>query len=377
MVRIIDHGSWTLRSDDEGLHTPGPERLWNESYYFDFATADGSLGGYVRLGLYPNWNRAWYWACLVGRDRPLVLIADNDAPLPSGPIASSGLSGGGTKLVTEGPGYAATQETPRALETARLTLEAAAAAVLPDPSLAYATGIDRLGTAAAHRSAGGSTTGSTTGSTGDSTGGSTGSTTAFGLDLEWSTSGGVYPYRDMARYEIPCRVAGTIRVGDERIELSGYGQRDHSWGERDWWNLSWLWTSGRLSDGTAFHGVQANLGFPMPWPSFVLPPDGVLEHRDGFRAATRFGSDGLPAASELAVPGLPLTAVPTCFAPIAMTSPDDRPAHFPRALCRFESPDGRVGHGWTEWHQPPGWKDHDWSGPHGPQKSDGSDGEVR
>jgi hypothetical protein len=27
-------------------------------------------------------------------------------------------------------------------------------------------------------------------------------------------------------------------------------------------------------------------------------------------------------------------------------------ARFPRALCRFESADGRRGAGWTEWNQP-------------------------
>ncbi len=40
--------------DDEARHTPDAEELWNESYYCDFVNADGSLGGWLRLGLYPN-----------------------------------------------------------------------------------------------------------------------------------------------------------------------------------------------------------------------------------------------------------------------------------------------------------------------------------
>ena len=36
---------------------PGEERLWGESWYFDFANREGTLGGYVRLGLYPNLGR--------------------------------------------------------------------------------------------------------------------------------------------------------------------------------------------------------------------------------------------------------------------------------------------------------------------------------
>lgn len=327
MVPIIEHGTWRLEPGDEGLHPVGSEQLWNESWYFDFASADGSVGGYVRLGLYPNWGRAWYWACLVRNGEPLVLVADNSAPLPD--AGHGGPEGADSRLVTAGQAFTAAQEILRPLESVRLTLDASAAALLPDPAAAYST--------------------------------SAGETTAFGFDLRWATAGGAYPYRDMSRYEIPASVDGTIRLGDEHIRFSGYGERDHSWGERDWWNLSWLWTAGRLHDGTAFHGVQANLGFAFPWPSFLRAPDGTLSHRDGFRAATRFGPDDFPASSQLAVGGLNLTVTPLHFAPVAMTSPDGRVAHFPRAMCRFEAAGGRSGYGWTEWHQPPGWQQHDWT----------------
>src|SRR5436309_9893854 len=36
------------------MHRPGTDRLWGESWYFDFASADGSVGGFVRVGDYPN-----------------------------------------------------------------------------------------------------------------------------------------------------------------------------------------------------------------------------------------------------------------------------------------------------------------------------------
>src|SRR5215472_19029129 len=109
MVKIVDHGTWQLTDADERLHTPGPERLWNESYYFDFAAPDGSLGGYVRLGLYPNWGRAWYWACVVRPGQPTILVADNAAPLPSP---------GSTSLATEE--YRAAQEITEPLAAARV-----------------------------------------------------------------------------------------------------------------------------------------------------------------------------------------------------------------------------------------------------------------
>jgi hypothetical protein len=150
-------------------------------------------------------------------------------------------------------------------------------------------------------------------------------------------------------------------VGEAEVAVSGWGERDHSWGERDWWQVSWLWSSGRLADGTAFHGMQANIGFAIGWPSFAAPPGGAVSHLTGFSAQTDFGPGDFPRQSRLRIPGAPMTAIPLAFAPVAMTSPDGRVSHFPRALCRFIADDGRSGYGWTEWNQPPGWREHGWS----------------
>lgn len=318
MVKIVDHGTWQLGAGDEELHPPGAQPLWNESFYFDFAAPDGSIGGYVRLGLYPNWDRAWYWACVVRPGQPAVLVADNAAGLPAT---------GSTQLRTAR--IAAAQEITQPLRCARIGLDAMAA-VLPEPAAAYAD----LAAAGQVR---------------------------LVLDLEWLTAGGVYPYKDLPRYEIPCQVTGSVSVGEERTAVRGSGERDHSWGERDWWQISWLWTSGRLGDGTAFHGMQANIGFAIGWPSFAVPAGGELSHLTGFCARTDFGADGFPRQSRLRLPGVPMTAVPLAFAPVAMTSPDGRVARLPRALCRFDADDGRTGYGWTEWNQPPGWREHGWS----------------
>jgi hypothetical protein len=59
---------------------PGTDRLWGESWYFDFASVDGSVGGFVRVGDYPNLGRRWCWAYVVAGphatgyalDRPLT-----------------------------------------------------------------------------------------------------------------------------------------------------------------------------------------------------------------------------------------------------------------------------------------------------------------
>src|SRR5205823_155516 len=84
-------------------HQHGPEPLWSESWYFDFANADGTLGGYVRLGLLPNERRAWYWAYLVGEGRPLVAVRDHEAPLPTGGALEVRAEGLWAELVCETP----------------------------------------------------------------------------------------------------------------------------------------------------------------------------------------------------------------------------------------------------------------------------------
>ena len=42
-----------------------------------------------------------------------------------------------------------------------------------------------------------------------------------------------------AHYEQHCAVTGTIRVGDETLEIDGLGLRDKSWGPRHWQALTW------------------------------------------------------------------------------------------------------------------------------------------
>ena len=57
------------RPDDEYRHDCGPELDWQESWYLDFWDADGSIGGYVRLAIFPNRGASWLIAAC---DLPLV-----------------------------------------------------------------------------------------------------------------------------------------------------------------------------------------------------------------------------------------------------------------------------------------------------------------
>ena len=177
----------------------------------------------------------------------------------------------------------------------------------------------------------------------------------FGLDLEWETDGGAYGTPGTTRYEVPCRVHGEILVGDEVIALDAIGQRDHSWGVRDWWSLGWTWTAGWLEDGTRFHGTSVRIGdVPVPYhPGYVQTTGraagrgrahGVTPDARRPRAADRGRRRGRrPAPRGRAGRVRPGAARGRHRSRVAL----------PRALCRFRDPaGGRRGVGWTEWNQP-------------------------
>ena len=206
----------SVQPADEGRHEPGAGELWNESWYLDVVDPAAGVAAYVRLGLYPNLGRAWYWACVVGPDRPLVTVIDHDVPLPSGRSL---------EIRTEGLWADYNVESP--CDHVSVGVEAFAVS-LDDAADVY--------------------------------GDPRGDRVPFGLDLEWETDGDLYPYPGVDRYEVPSLVSGEILVGQETIAIDGIGQRDHSWGERDWWTYGWSWMSGRFDDGTRFHGTQVQMG---------------------------------------------------------------------------------------------------------------------
>jgi hypothetical protein len=295
-------------ASDEGRHAPGPEPLWNESWYFDWSQPDGSLGGYVRLGLYPNLGVAWYWACVVGEGRPLVTVIDHEVPIPAT----------GLDIRTEGLWAAHNLETP--LDHWSLGCEAFAVGV-DDPAETY--------------------------------GDLRGDRVPFGFDLEWETEGGVYPYPGVDRYEVPCRVHGEVLVGQERIEIDGSGQRDHSWGVRDWWTYGWSWTSSALDDGTRTHATHVAFGDDELYSTgYVQPPGGTPQAVGTVARGQELGREGFPDSGWVHLDDLELAIEPVAFSPVLLTGPEGRTSRFPRALCRYRAGDGRTGVGWTEWNQP-------------------------
>jgi len=294
---------------DEGRHEPGPEPLWNESWYFDAISADGSLGVYHRLGRLPNSDACLLSTCVVRPGEPAIMLIDASAPLPPAEDDSQAVT---TDFVR------ARQDCEAPLERFRVRVE---------------------GTAASHADHSGPLHKVP------------GEPIEIAIDLTWETDGTPYQWRLATRYEIPCRVSGTVRVGDEIFELSGPGQRDHSWGSRDWWSSNWMWSALHLDDGTRTHAVAVP-----EMPGFgvgYVQREGELVELSTVEQSAEVAEDGLITSARIGMPegGVAVTVEPLAFGAILLESPDGRVSHFPRAMCRLSADDGRTGYGWVEWNR--------------------------
>jgi hypothetical protein len=174
----------------------------------------------------------------------------------------------------------------------------------------------------------------------------------FELDLTWTTDAPTHLWRQTTRYEIPCHVTGYIRVDGERIDIDWAGQRDHSWGPRDWWAFGWCWMAVHLDDGSRWHSAAISAFPGVGMGSFAH--DGVLTEISAATASTDATRAGLFGdTTETVEPGgHKLMLSPVGFAPVRLEAADGRVSFFPRATCRVSTSDGRRGVGWLEWNTP-------------------------
>lgn len=297
-----------VEAADEARHQPDAEPLWNESWYADVVTPDGSVAAYVRLGLYPNLGVSWWHLALVGADRPLVVCHRSDLPVPVDALA---------------------------IKTDDVDLE-----LRIDKELETFT---VRGTMAGARHA----------AAADVYDGKPGDPVRIEVDLTWATDGTPFHYRMTTRYEIPCRVAGSVTVDGDEVRLDGPGQRDHSWGVRDWWSFGWCWSSSHLDDGTHTHLTEVRVDGG-PFYAGYVQHAGALSPVARGEVIEQLGDHGFPIRASVRHDDLALEVDPIAFGPILLTAPDGRVGRFPRAAARFATSDGRKGFGWIEWNQPPG-----------------------
>lgn len=295
---------------DEGPHAHTDEALWNESWYFDFVDAAQGLGGWLRLGLIPNQDTAWINALLCGPGMPTVAVNDLHAALPADPA----------RVRTEQIDLGLSATVP--LQRYRVTLRARGEAY-DDPA-----GLLR---------------------------GAAGRPVEVGLDLEFTSVSTPYLYRITPRYEIACTVSGTATVDGRQYPLNAVpGQRDHSWGVRDWWSMDWTWSALHLEDGTHLHGVDLRIPGMAPISvGYAQRAGQPLVELETVCAQHTLGADDLPVAASLTLqPGdTALTVDIKGHAPVLLTSADGRVAQFPRAWATVTTTDGRNGVGWLEWNR--------------------------
>jgi len=294
---------------DEGRHAPGPEPLWNESWYFDGVSDAGDLGVYTRLGRLPNQDECLYTACITGPNRPSIMLV-GAFPLPSADDDAQ---------VVDGPNLHAEHHTEEPLKRFRATISGTARAFADhsEPLRADAQG----------------------------------EPVEVAFDLVWETVGTPFAWRQATRYEIPCRVTGTVTIGDEEIAFAGPGQRDHSWGARDWWAVDWMWNGLHLDDGTHIHqvGIPQMQGYGVGY----VQKDGVVTEVTAINQTVEVGENQLPTTARIVAGpmGLTLDVEPLAWGAIRLEAPDGRLSLFPRAMARFTTDDGRSGSGWIEWNR--------------------------
>ena len=292
---------------DEFAHPAGPEPMWNESWYCDFVDPYQRVGGYVRLGLTPNEGVAWFTALLCGPGQRTVAVLDFAAPLDD-PYT----------LHTNTFDFAHAIVSP--LQRYRVVLRAQGEAH-DDPAALLR--------------------------------GEPGREIDVSMDLEWSTAGTPYQYRLTPRYEIPCTVSGSVSIDGRHMRFEVVpGQRDHSWGVRDWWGMDWVWSALHLDDGTHLHGVDIRLpGTPPIGVGYIQCAGTPLTELQSVSARASFGDNGLPLTTAIIYDELEAAADIRAHAPLRLEAPDGRVAWFARAWASISTSDGRSGVGWIEWNR--------------------------
>ncbi|GLE52610.1 ecdysteroid 22-kinase family protein [Mycobacterium montefiorense] len=296
--------------DDELAHVPTGESLWSESWYADFVDAAEGFGGWFRIGLVANQQAAWVQVLLCGPDLPTVAVLDYEMPLPSDPWV----------LRTDAfeIGHAASAP----LQTYRVDVRAQGQSY-SDPSAILR--------------------------------GEPGTPVDMTMNLVWSTDGTPYKYRVTTRYEIPCTVTGTVTVNDTIYRMDSVpGQRDHSWGVRDWWSMDWMWSALHLDDGTHLHGLDINIPNVAPVGiGYIQDPDRNVTELHTVTNPRAFQDNGLPLKMSLSLNpgGISGEVDIRGHAPVLLTGPDGQLSEFARAWVSIDTTDGRTGVGWMEWNR--------------------------
>ena len=299
------------RIAEEAEHVPpSREPLWNESWYFDAVTPDGNVGMYARIGRLPNQNMGNFIGGIFQRGEAPITFVDMNAPLPhSDPLIQK-------------------------FATARFSVEARCV----DPLTTFAVKFNGQGASFEDPSA-------------PFRGEDGADVSDVEVDLVYHTRGQPYNKRAQTRYEVPCTVEGTIKIGSDTLQLrAAPGERNHSWGVRNWWVSDWVWSGLHFEDGTQVFTVALNKGAESSGGSGCVQKDGILTEITHVVNKFEWQADGLPGKLSLHIsPGdLRIECEPIAANGLRLLDPEGREAHLPRVMCSATTSNGMRGVGWLD-----------------------------
>ncbi|GEM_PF-838928 len=193
-----------LSYTDEGRHEKTHYKYWRESYYFNFVDDKAGIYGFTTIG----------WRVNEGEVDGILMVIRNRSPYFAYPAANR-------KFTEPWESF----DLPKNCRVKRLHYD------MIDPFRRWRLCLD-----------GGR----------DS------------MDLDFSCFTPVYDYNAEMKslpskvaqehYEQSGRVKGVLRMRGREFNIDGTGQRDHSWGIRDWGGVeSWKWITAQFGDAFSFN----------------------------------------------------------------------------------------------------------------------------
>ncbi len=219
----------TTQDDDllaaESNHQVSNDPFWQESWYFNFSDPKNNVWGLTRIGYRPNKNKA---------DGLLLAFIDGDAAILYPPV--------GCELSDE---ENVTIDSPKLVRTKGLSYRCEA-------TMACWRLITK--------------------------------NNSLDIDLNFEARTPMYMFPALAgentkkpasdHYEQSGIVTGRIAYHGKQKVIEGTGQRDHSWGPRDWSGIGdWEWLSGQFESGWCFNFWAVGSGAERTVTGFVGYPE--------------------------------------------------------------------------------------------------------
>lgn len=316
-----------MQSASEFFHPPGTAHRWNESHYVDGVDESGELAFFFRVGFMPNRDLVNWWGYVISDDR-VYWHRDEDIP----PSAVHGLvvrrdSFEFRMLPTDSP-----NEWHLEFEGLMTTNDVSNhEAMLADDGDRREMSFEVTSTPRHH---------------------------PFHYSRgEWTESGA------SDRFELATTVGGSLESEERTLSFSGTGERDHSWGPREWFydRLNHFWGAGSFEDGSAYNcliapttGEEPDIvnGFWFDGNEATAVTGVQIDSDSGLGAETaddwRLGSSPeLKVILELPESERVVCVSPRKTTPIPVGSGDTDIA-FPRSVAKQRLANDKRGVGWVE-----------------------------